>query len=192
MAAGGRSCAARRNGRTRWPRARMNRPARSDRPKAPRASSSRRCSARSTMTGFPILMSTSRSTATVRLATVTVRGPSQPVPASIEAAHALGDKFWPLTVARELEDAILHLRVNEADHRCRAAAHRRQRAGRARARRFPRQGRWRLADARNPPLPQTGAQAHRRDCQDVLCRSSSRAHALPERWPSLPLPPTAR
>jgi benzoyl-CoA-dihydrodiol lyase len=47
------------------------------------------------------------------VATITVRGPAQPVPASIEAAHALGDKFWPLTVARELEDAILHLRVNE-------------------------------------------------------------------------------
>jgi benzoyl-CoA-dihydrodiol lyase len=48
------------------------------------------------------------------LVTITVRGPSSPVPASIEAAHALGDKFWPLTVARELEDAILHLRANEA------------------------------------------------------------------------------
>ena len=36
------------------------------------------------------------------------------MPASVEAAHALGDKFWPLTVARELEDAILHLRANEA------------------------------------------------------------------------------
>ena len=48
------------------------------------------------------------------LATITVRGPSQAVPATIEAAHALGAKFWPLTVARELEDAILHLRANEA------------------------------------------------------------------------------
>jgi len=47
------------------------------------------------------------------LATVTVRGPSQTAPVSIEAAHALGAKFWPLTVARELEDAILHLRTNE-------------------------------------------------------------------------------
>ena len=47
------------------------------------------------------------------VATVTVRGPAQPIPATIGAAHALGDKFWPLTVARELEDAILHLRVNE-------------------------------------------------------------------------------
>ena len=49
------------------------------------------------------------------LATVTVRGPSDRAPASVEAAHALGDKFWPLTVARELEDAILHLRSNERE-----------------------------------------------------------------------------
>jgi benzoyl-CoA-dihydrodiol lyase len=48
------------------------------------------------------------------LATITVRGPADDLPASVEAAHALGDKFWPLTVARELEDAILHLRTNEA------------------------------------------------------------------------------
>jgi benzoyl-CoA-dihydrodiol lyase len=48
------------------------------------------------------------------LATVTVRGPSAGVPASVEAAHALGATFWPLVVARELEDAILHLRTNEA------------------------------------------------------------------------------
>ena len=48
------------------------------------------------------------------LVTITVRGPSQALPASVEAAHALGDKFWPLTVARELEDTILHLRANEA------------------------------------------------------------------------------
>jgi benzoyl-CoA-dihydrodiol lyase len=48
------------------------------------------------------------------LATITVRGPSQAVPASVEAAHTLGDRFWPLAVARELEDAILHLRANEA------------------------------------------------------------------------------
>jgi benzoyl-CoA-dihydrodiol lyase len=47
------------------------------------------------------------------LATVCVRGPSAAVPASLEAAHKLGDKFWPLAVARELENAILHLRFNE-------------------------------------------------------------------------------
>jgi benzoyl-CoA-dihydrodiol lyase len=48
------------------------------------------------------------------LGTVTVRGPTQSAPSSVEAAHALGAKFWPLVIARELEDAILHLRTNEA------------------------------------------------------------------------------
>jgi benzoyl-CoA-dihydrodiol lyase len=47
------------------------------------------------------------------LAMICVRGPSSAVPASVEAAHRLGDKFWPLAVARELENAILHLRFNE-------------------------------------------------------------------------------
>ena len=46
--------------------------------------------------------------------TLTVRGPSSGVPASVTAAHTLGAQFWPLAVARELEDAILHLRTNEA------------------------------------------------------------------------------
>jgi benzoyl-CoA-dihydrodiol lyase len=48
------------------------------------------------------------------IATITVRGPSAAVPDSIEAAHKLGAAFWPLTLARELEDAVLHLRANEA------------------------------------------------------------------------------
>src|SRR5215831_16418888 len=47
------------------------------------------------------------------LATVTVQGPAAPPPASLEAAHAQGCRFWPLAMARELEDAILHLRFNE-------------------------------------------------------------------------------
>jgi benzoyl-CoA-dihydrodiol lyase len=47
------------------------------------------------------------------VASVTVRGPTAPVPNSVAAAHALGDTFWPLAMARELEDAILHLRLNE-------------------------------------------------------------------------------
>lgn len=50
-----------------------------------------------------------------RLATVTVRGPAAPTPDSIAAAHALGAAFWPLAMARELEDAILHLRMNEPE-----------------------------------------------------------------------------
>jgi benzoyl-CoA-dihydrodiol lyase len=49
------------------------------------------------------------------IAALTVRGPSAPVPESVEAAHKLGAAFWPLAVARELENAILHLRMNEPE-----------------------------------------------------------------------------
>ena len=42
-----------------------------------------------------------------RRATVTLRGPDAPPPASAE--------FWPLTLARELDDAILDIRANEFD-----------------------------------------------------------------------------
>jgi benzoyl-CoA-dihydrodiol lyase len=48
------------------------------------------------------------------IATITVRSPDAPVPDSVDEAHKLGAAFWPLAVARELEDAILHLRSNEA------------------------------------------------------------------------------
>jgi benzoyl-CoA-dihydrodiol lyase len=46
------------------------------------------------------------------LATITVSSPSQAAPGSAADAHARGAAFWPLTIARELEDAILHLRLN--------------------------------------------------------------------------------
>jgi benzoyl-CoA-dihydrodiol lyase len=49
----------------------------------------------------------------VRRATITVVGPSVPPPASADAMLAQGDQFWPLRLARELDDAILHLRLNE-------------------------------------------------------------------------------
>jgi benzoyl-CoA-dihydrodiol lyase len=47
------------------------------------------------------------------IATLTISGPMDPAPDSIEGAHALGAQFWPLALARELEDAVLHLRLNE-------------------------------------------------------------------------------
>ncbi len=45
--------------------------------------------------------------------TITVRAPKEAVPQDAAAIHAQGDKFWPLAVARELDDMILHLRTNE-------------------------------------------------------------------------------
>ena len=46
-------------------------------------------------------------------ATLTVRGPGRPVPSDISGIHAAGAGFWPLALARDLDDAILHLRANE-------------------------------------------------------------------------------
>jgi len=45
-------------------------------------------------------------------ATITLRTPAEAVPASLEEAVARGDRFWPLALAREFDDAILHLRFN--------------------------------------------------------------------------------
>jgi benzoyl-CoA-dihydrodiol lyase len=50
-----------------------------------------------------------------RLATITVRGPEAPPPASADAMVAQGADFWPLKLARELDDAILDIRANEFD-----------------------------------------------------------------------------
>jgi benzoyl-CoA-dihydrodiol lyase len=50
-----------------------------------------------------------------RLATVTVRGPEGAPPRSAEEMVAQGAEFWPLRLARELDDAILDIRMNEFD-----------------------------------------------------------------------------
>jgi len=48
-----------------------------------------------------------------RVATLTVRGPAVPVESTPDAMLAAGDRFWPLRAFRELDDALLRLRVNE-------------------------------------------------------------------------------
>jgi benzoyl-CoA-dihydrodiol lyase len=50
-----------------------------------------------------------------RRGVLTIQGPSAPPPDSAEAMHEQGARFWPLRLARELDDAILHLRLNEAE-----------------------------------------------------------------------------
>src|SRR3954449_3833778 len=47
-----------------------------------------------------------------RRAELMVRGPAG-VPADMAGIHAAGADFWPLAMARELDDAVLHLRSNE-------------------------------------------------------------------------------
>lgn len=47
------------------------------------------------------------------LATVHLHAPTSSPPADIDSLLAEGDQFWSLRIARELDDAILHLRLNE-------------------------------------------------------------------------------
>ena len=48
-------------------------------------------------------------------ATITVRGPGQDPPETLEEIHERGADFWPLAMTRELDDAILWLRTNELE-----------------------------------------------------------------------------
>ena len=48
-----------------------------------------------------------------RVANLTVRGPEGAQPSTADEIQAAGDQFWPLRAFRELDDALLRLRLNE-------------------------------------------------------------------------------
>ena len=50
-----------------------------------------------------------------RIVTISIKAPESAPPADIDGMMAQGASFWPLHVARELDDAILHLRINELE-----------------------------------------------------------------------------
>ena len=50
-----------------------------------------------------------------RTATLTLQAPAAPVESALEAIVAAGADWWPLRLARELDDAILNLRTNELE-----------------------------------------------------------------------------
>jgi benzoyl-CoA-dihydrodiol lyase len=50
-----------------------------------------------------------------RYADLTLRGPENDLPTTPEEIQKLGDSYWPLQVYREVDDALLHLRVNEPE-----------------------------------------------------------------------------
>jgi len=52
---------------------------------------------------------------TRRLATLTIRAPEREPPADVAGIEHSGAAWWPLAMARELDDAILTLRTNEPD-----------------------------------------------------------------------------
>ncbi|MEO0503060.1 MAG: 2,3-epoxybenzoyl-CoA dihydrolase [Pseudomonadota bacterium] len=50
-----------------------------------------------------------------RRADIMIKGPDTPAPISVEDIEALGDQLYLLRLARELDDVILHLRLNETE-----------------------------------------------------------------------------
>jgi benzoyl-CoA-dihydrodiol lyase len=50
-----------------------------------------------------------------RTATIVAHAPRGAQPQTVEEVHATGDSWWPLAMARELDDAILTLRTNEPE-----------------------------------------------------------------------------
>jgi benzoyl-CoA-dihydrodiol lyase len=50
-----------------------------------------------------------------RYANLTVHAPKGELPSTPEEIQKLGDSYWPLQAYRELDDALLHLRVNEPE-----------------------------------------------------------------------------
>ena len=53
-----------------------------------------------------------------RTAELTVRAPQATPPCEIESILAAGAGWWPLQMARELDDAILNLRTNDLEIGC--------------------------------------------------------------------------
>jgi benzoyl-CoA-dihydrodiol lyase len=50
-----------------------------------------------------------------RYADLTIRAPETDLPTSPDEIQKLGNQYWPLRAYRELDDALLHLRVNEPE-----------------------------------------------------------------------------
>ncbi|HEX7721098.1 MAG TPA: enoyl-CoA hydratase-related protein, partial [Pyrinomonadaceae bacterium] len=50
-----------------------------------------------------------------RYADLTVHGPESDLPTTLDEIQKLGDAYWPLQAFRELDDALLDLRVNEPE-----------------------------------------------------------------------------
>jgi benzoyl-CoA-dihydrodiol lyase len=49
------------------------------------------------------------------VAEIAIAAPTTPPPGDVAAIHGQGCTFWPLALARELDDLILHLRTNESE-----------------------------------------------------------------------------
>ncbi len=118
-----------------------------------------------------------------RIATISIKAPEAPPPADIDGMIAQGPSFWPLQVARELDDAILHLRINELETAMLVFKSHGEPRPCAGLRRLSRSQQGALAGQRDQAVLEAGAQAHRRHLAHaggagraglVLCRHAGR------------------
>ena len=94
------------------------------------------------------------------VARITVKSP-ETLPADLAGIHAAGAAFWPLALARELDDAVLDLRVNEPELGTWVFRSRRRRRARPRSRRAAHGSRGRLAGARDHAISEARPEARR-------------------------------
>ena len=97
-----------------------------------------------------------------RIATISIQAPDAAPPADIDGMIAQGASFWPLQVARELDDAILHLRINELEIAMLVFKSHGDRDNVLAYDAFLRSQQGALAGQRNQAILEAGAQAHRR------------------------------
>jgi benzoyl-CoA-dihydrodiol lyase len=89
--------------------------ARSDRPAAARGVTLGRLTPSVADTAITYSAVSLRLNREKRTAELTVQAPTGPQPTTPEAILATGDRFWPLRAFRELDDALLRLRVHEPE-----------------------------------------------------------------------------
>ena len=118
-----------------------------------------------------------------RIATISIKAPETAPPADIDGLIAQGASFWPLQVARELDDAILHLRINELEIAMLLFKSHGERANVLAFDAFPRRQQGALAGQRNQAVLEARAEAHRRHLAHagdagrarlLLCRHAGR------------------
>ena len=97
-----------------------------------------------------------------RIATISIKAPETAPPADIDGLIAQGASFWPLQVARELDDAILHLAHQRTRNRDAAVQEPRRCRQCGGLRHLPRSQQGALAGQRDQALLEAGVEAHRR------------------------------
>ena len=126
-----------------------------------------------------------------RTATLTVKAPSGAQPTDIAGIEAAGSNWWPLQMARELDDAILHLRTNELDIGTWMLKTQGAVADGARDGRDARRARLALVRARDDRHAAPHARAARRVVAHAVRADRAAARASPARCSRSRSPPTA-